>query len=683
MPQQSGATLVAEIGNVTTRVTLVDLVDGEARLIGQAVVPSTTEPPYENAVIGILEAATQLSETTSRQLMRDGSLLMPQTSERDGVNGVHAVTSASPPMGVVIAAVASEVSARSALHASRATYTTILQTITLDDAAGISAGGDSSWIERQVQTLMSLNPDLVLIAGGLEDGAQDSLARLAHIVGLTALSSRVDADGQQRQDIAKRKVIFAGNSQARDRVLHALSERADLVMVDNVRPTLEVERLEPARQALAKLYNETLLPAVPGTSALRRISEAPVAAACDATGLITRFIAARYARATLTLDSGSANTAAYLDGQGRYSPAIYGGVGTGYGIGGVLAERGIVAIARWLPFPISVPDLTHCLLNKMLRPQTLPTTREDVLIEHAVAREALALAIGALRDERGDVACDNVVACGGVLANAPHRGLAVLTVLDALQPAMGESSPRVDLYLDTLGLIGVCGALAFTAPEDALTVFDRDLMRVAPVGVHTPEAPREVRPTPLATCVVALGSGRLGELAVEAELRVTGGDKQVLAVLHGQIGRLPLPPGKTGTLTLRPAGGVRIGRNAPGDPVSSDPADVTGSDLGVIIDARGRPLRLPDEPLARQKLLWDWLVALGVESGPLPYAAAEPLPDVSALAPLSNGNITFDDQIVSPAPAADFETAPVIERDLAKLRQTIEEPKKRGFFRRR
>ena len=198
MPQKPSATLVAEVGSVTTRVTLVDTVDGEARLIGQASVPSTTEPPYENAVIGILEAATQLSEATGRQLMRDGSLLMPQTPERDGVDTVIGVTSAGAPMGVVIAAVSSEVSARSALRASRATYTNILQIVTLDDAAGVSAGNDSSWIERQVQLLLSLQPDLVIIAGGLEDGATDSLVRLAHIVGLTAFSSRIDADGQHR-----------------------------------------------------------------------------------------------------------------------------------------------------------------------------------------------------------------------------------------------------------------------------------------------------------------------------------------------------------------------------------------------------------------------------------------------------------------------------------------------------
>ena len=88
MPQKPGATLVAEIGSVTTRVTLIDIVDGEMRMIGQTSVPSTTEPPLENAVIGILEAATQLSETTGRQLMRDGSLLMPQTAERDGIDAL-------------------------------------------------------------------------------------------------------------------------------------------------------------------------------------------------------------------------------------------------------------------------------------------------------------------------------------------------------------------------------------------------------------------------------------------------------------------------------------------------------------------------------------------------------------------------------------------------------------------
>jgi MutL protein len=675
MPDEATAVLVAEIGSATTRVTLVDSVAGEARLIGQAEVSSTTEPPYENAVIGILEAATQIGEATGRQLVQsDGTLLMPQTSERDGVSSLVALTSAAGLMGVVITAVASEVSARSAQRASRATYASVLQVVTLDDAARAVGGQDASWIERQVQALIGLRPDVVFMTGGLDGGVEDALVRLSHIVGLTALNTRVEADGQQRHDIAARPVIFAGNSSARERVIEALSGRAELTVVDNVRPTLEVERLDPARQVLTRRYADHMLPRLPGISALRRLS-APLYTACDAVGLMTRFVAERDGRAALTLDVGSASTAGYLHSQGRYSPAVVSGVGTGYGVGAVLAERGLAAIARWLPFPINERDLTHWLLNKMLRPQITPTTREDVLLEHAVAREALALALGALWDERSGAPYDFVIACGGVLAHAPHPGLAALTLLDALQPSPDESLMAIELHLDVLGLMGACGALAFTAPDMALTLFERDLLNN----------------TPLATCIVPLGSGRVGEIAVEAELKTLSGGTQRISVQHGQIGCLPLAPGSSGTLTLRPAGGVRIGRNAPGEAAPSDPGKIRGSALGVIIDARGRPLRLPETPIERQQMLWDWLTALGVESGPLPYAPAEPLSEVVILpTPMTNGSIAFVDapastkttQLLSQPPA--LAPAPSNELDsLAKLRQTVEAPKKRGIFRRK
>src|SRR5262249_30677213 len=158
---------------------------------------------------------------------------------------------------------------------------------------------------------------------------------------------------QQRHDISARPVIFAGNTSARERVIEALSGRAELTVVDNVRPALEVERLDPARRALARRYTDHILPRLPGTPALRRLSVAPIYTACDAAALMTRFIAEQDGRAALTLDAGSANTAAYLHSQGRYSPAVMGGVGTGYGVGAVLADCGLAAIARWLPFPIN------------------------------------------------------------------------------------------------------------------------------------------------------------------------------------------------------------------------------------------------------------------------------------------------------------------------------------------
>jgi len=241
MADTLGSVLVAEIGSLITRVTLVDQVDGESRMIGHAETSSSIEPPYQNALYAVLEATAQITELTGRQLLREGQLIMPQGSDRDGINQLVVVTSAAGAMTLVITAISTDVSARSALRASRATYTALLQLVTLDDAVGqpLVSAGDLSWIERQVQTLMSLRPDAMLIAGGLEHGAVDAVNRLAHIVGLTAVSTMVDSSGQQRQDSASRPVIYAGNSDARERVVAAISDRAEVFVVENLRPALD------------------------------------------------------------------------------------------------------------------------------------------------------------------------------------------------------------------------------------------------------------------------------------------------------------------------------------------------------------------------------------------------------------------------------------------------------------
>jgi hypothetical protein len=668
------AFLVADVGSTMTHVWLVDAVDGETRLIGHAEAPGSF-PSAGDATPAIIEATRRIEEQTGRRLIDNNTLVTPKEAEGDGVDGILVCSSAAGVMSLIIAAVAGDISAQSAQRAVRATYTRILQTITLDDTVrqgggGVQADSGMTWIERQVQTLLGAPADGVVIAGGIEGGAHDALIRLAHIVGLASQGVQIDAQGKQTHNVARRPIIFAGNSQARDGVAAALADHPDLIMVDNVRPALDVERLDPVRREIVRVYNEQIVARFARTSGLQRLSRTPLHSACDAAGVMTRFVAETAQCNVLALDVGSLNTTAHLCSQGRYSPVVLGGIGGGYGIGALLAQRGVAAIRRWLPFPISERDLVHWLLNKMLRPHIPPLTREELLIEHAVAREALSCVLAALLDERPDARYDRVFAGGGVLRHAPHPGLAVLTVLDALQPTSRENAMALDLHLDSLGLMNACGTLAFSEADAALTLFERDLMGN----------------TPLATVVTTLGEGRSGETAVEAELRVEGGATHTVRVAHGEIARLSLPPNRYGTLTLRPAAGVRIGRNAPGAEVASDLAAIRGSALGVVIDARGRPLLLPDEPQARQQALWSWLMALGVEREPLPYPALDTV--VEAPPPiLSSAGSEPRSSRGSQSRSDERQAAGLgdsIEHDLAKLRETVETPqKKRGLFRRR
>jgi hypothetical protein len=217
----------------------------------------------------------------------------------------------------------------------------------------------------------------------------------------------------------------------------------------------------------------------------------------------------------------------------------------------------------------------------------------------------------------------------------------------------------IDIHLDPLGLLTACGALAFANPEAALALFEHDLLSN----------------TPLATCVVALGEGQIGTIAVEAELRIANQEPITISVSHGQIARLPLEIGQRGQLVLRPTSGVRIGRNTPGAEVASEVGALAGSALGVVIDARGRPLHLPEDFAQRQQVLWDWMVALGVENGPLPYETTAPAPDLTPqilpiFVPATEASLT-PDAVATP------------ESDLARLRQTVAEPKRRGLFNRK
>jgi hypothetical protein len=88
----------------------------------------------------------------------------------------------------------------------------------------------------------------------------------------------------------------------------------------------------------------------------------------------------------------------------------------------------------------------------------------------------------------------------------------------------------------------------------------------------------------------------------------TDGKSEDLEVKQGGLEVLPLPIGATGTLELRPAGRTDAGLG-PGRSYRVEA--VKGSALGVVIDARGRPLRLDIDGVRRRELLNKWQWTLG------------------------------------------------------------------------
>src|SRR5262249_58421795 len=125
---------------------------------------------------------------------------------------------------------------------------------------------------------------------------------------------------------------------------------------------------------------------------------------------------------------------------GELLPACHPTAGVGPGAGAILRARGALSVARWLSTPSTEDEVREYVLTRMLRPRAMPATPRDLELEHALAREAIALALRAPGSRIGGLhPLDVVVGTGGVLANVPQPAVGALILLDALQPPGGTS----------------------------------------------------------------------------------------------------------------------------------------------------------------------------------------------------------------------------------------------------
>ncbi len=240
---------------------------------------------------------------------------------------------------------------------------------------------------------------------------------------------------------------------------------------------------------------------------------------------------------------------------------------------------------------MSEDELREYVLTRMLRRRSLPATGRELELEHALARETIGLALRAPGARLAGLhPMDVVLGTGGVLANAPHPALAALILLDALQPR-GITS----LVLDTAHLSGALGSVAGLDPSAAADVAEGDAVLLQ-----------------LGTVVSVVGNLPEGEPALQAVLEYPDGRRHVEDVAQGTLVRLPLLAGEQALLGLYPVPSIDVGLGPGQQARASEP--VEGGALGLIIDARGRPLALPaadDERIAR---LAAWRRALGLET---------------------------------------------------------------------
>jgi uncharacterized protein (TIGR01319 family) len=581
--------LATDCGSTTTKAILIEKRGEEYRLINRGEAPTTVEAPFDDVTIGVLNATRELEDLTGRQLIQDGTILTPQSDEKRGVDLYLSTSSAGGGLQMMVMGVVRQMSAESAQRAALGAGAIIMDVIAIDD-------GRKDY--QKIQRLRELRPDIVLLSGGTDGGTITHLVELAELL--------IAADPRPRFGTMNLPVIFAGNRDARDEIRHLLGERFDLRIVDNLRPDLDRENLGPAREAIHELFLEHVMQQAPGYSKLMTWTSADIMSTPNAVGKIMVAIAEQRGINILGVDIGGATTDVFSVFDGNYTRTVSANLGMSYSICNVMLEAGIQNIRRWLPFDIEEYEVRNRLRNKMIRPTTIPQTYEDLLLEQAVAREALRLAfihhkqlarglkgvqqqrtIGEALEqvETGKtlvqmMKLNMIVGSGGVLSHAPKRTQAALMMMDAYQPE-GVTM----LAVDSIFMMPQLGVLSTVHPEAAAQVFDRDCL---------------IR---LGSCVAPVGQAKEGELCLTIEYN---GKSETFR--YGELRVLPLGVGETIQATIKPARGFDVGAGK-GRAIE---ATLEGGVVGVVVDTRGRPLQLPQDDATRRQKLIEWMTALGL-----------------------------------------------------------------------
>ena len=591
--QEIRSILATDCGSTTTKAILIEKRGDEYHLVVRGEAPTTVEAPVEDVTAGVINAITEVEELAGRKLLKDGQIIKPQQGD-EGIDLYISTSSAGGGLQMMVAGVVRNLTAESAERAALGAGAIVMDVI---------ASNDKRLPHEKIERIRHLRPDMVLLSGGVDGGTTSHVVELAEIIEAANPKPRLGVTYEL-------PVIYAGNKDASKIVGERLGDKMALEVVDNLRPVLERENLMPTRLKIQDQFLEHVMAHAPGYRKLISWTDAPIMPTPGAVGAIMQTIAAQQNIQVVGVDIGGATTDVFSvfknqEGEAIFNRTVSANLGMSYSISNVLAEAGMENVLRWVPFDIDVGDLGNRIKNKMIRPTTIPQALEELIIEGAIAREALRLAFDQHKQlavelrgvqqqrtiseafsqsETGAtlvdmLSLDLIVGSGGVLSHAPRRNQAMLMMIDAFQP-----EGVTHLAVDSIFMMPQLGVLAQVNEAAATQVFERDCL------IH------------LGTCIAPVGVAASGDVGVT----ITGDLTET--VPFGELRLYPLGVGEKARVTIQPERRLDMGAGR-GQPVE---AEVEGGVVGLIVDTRGRPLEVSNASTERVPLLKEWFEALAV-----------------------------------------------------------------------
>ena len=247
-------------------------------------------------------------------------------------------------------------------------------------------------------------------------------------------------------------------------------------------------------------------------------------------------------------------------------------------------------VTRWVSDDPLPEALQTFVLERTSHPTAQPATTSELQLAHAIWTAAARDALRELDDGHGQPpGVDLAVITGDITSTLARPVQAALVLINSL-----ESAGVTQLALDASSALAMCGCLIHAGLPAAA---ESSLIR-------------------LGACVALRGDASLGNAAVAVEVQPAGAAVIEREVTAGSMDIIQWDADVEAEVRIWPAQEFDAGLGY-GRPVHLRAPIVAGS-IGLVVDARGRPLVWPDDPDARQAWVGQWHRALNA------YSAAQP-----------------------------------------------------------
>lgn len=553
--------LAVDFGSVHTRAVLIDQIGGVFELVGFARTRTTDTFPSQNVKVGLDRVLVQLTEVTGRKFVGpDGAVITPESPDRSGVDTFVVTASGGRPLRAVVVGLMPELSVRAALDTLSNTYADVVNIITLQD--GRTA-------DERLNAILHSYPDLILVSGGTDGGATQSVMDLAE-----AVKMAVSVTDKRRRPT----VIYAGNAVLGEKVTGMFEGVSQILHAPNIRPKAGQINVGPARAFLSEAFNRYSAARGMGFAELASISADGVLPSARGYIVIASYIAKLRGERVVALDIGSAASVLAFATPKTSDFSIRADIGVGHNAPNLLSAAGVDAVRRWLPFDADPSDIHNFATNKSLRPGIVPYSVREAYLEQALMKVAVS-EIARRSGLSSAPLIDTVIVGGAPINETGHPGYSALLAIDALG-LRGVTK----IWGDPYGLTAALGAVAGSRAEAVAQIIDGTGYAL------------------LAATLCVSGSPRFDKPAVQIIVEPEDGQKTTITVNGGHLAVYPLALGERATLRVKVLGrGLDIGGKR------SFRLKLTGGGAGIIIDARGRPLPLALPAAQKAALMPLWI----------------------------------------------------------------------------